>query len=105
LSYSDAFRQDPIRWPPAIKEELKSHKENGTWIVQEISQMSKGCKLIPGKWVFKCKELPNGDTRYKARLVIRGFPQRYGVDFMETFAPTASLAAFGLLVAISVFNG
>ena len=42
---------------------------------------------------------------FKARLVIRGFLQRYGIDFMETFAPTASLAAFRLLVAISVFNG
>ena len=64
-----------------------------------------GCKPIPGKWVFKRKELPDGGTRFKARLVIRGFLQRYGIDFMETFAPTASLAAFRLLVAISVFNG
>jgi hypothetical protein len=105
LSYKDALKQDPINWPPAIKEELKSHEENGTWIVQEISQVPRGCKPIPGKWVFKRKELPDGGTRYKARLVIRGFLQRYGIDFMETFAPTASLAAFRLLVAISVFNG
>ena len=104
LSYKDALSQDPIKWPPAIKEELQS-LENGTWVIQEISQMPKGCKPIPGKWVFKRKELPDGGTRYKARLVIRGFLQRYGIDFMETFAPTASLAAFRLLVAISVFNG
>ena len=49
--------------------------------------------------------MPDGGTRYKERLVIRGFLQRYGIDFMETYAPTASLAAFRLLVAISVFNG
>ena len=105
LSYTDALKQDPINWPPAIQEELKSHEENGTWVIQETSQMPHGCKPIPGKWVFKHKALPDGGTRFKARLVIRGFLQRYGIDFMETFAPTASLAAFRLLVAISVFNG
>ncbi|EED22593.1 conserved hypothetical protein [Talaromyces stipitatus ATCC 10500] len=105
LSYSDALLQDPIRWPPVVQEELKSHEENGTWIVQEISQMPKGCKPIPGKWVFKRKPSPDEGIRYKARLVIKGFLQRFGVDFMETYAPTASLAAFRLLVAIAVHNG
>ena len=105
LSYTDALKQDPINWPPSIQAELKSHEENGTWVVQEISQMPIGCKPIPGKWVFKRKALPDGGTRFKTRLVIRGFLQRYGIAFMETFAPTASLAAFRLLVAISVFNG
>jgi hypothetical protein len=57
------------------------------------------------KWVFKRKPLSDGGVRSKARLVIRGFLQRYGVDFMETYAPTASLAAFRLLVAVAVFNG
>jgi hypothetical protein len=90
LSYSDALLQDPIRWPPAVQEELKSHEGNGTWIVQEISQMPNGCKPIPGKWVFKRKLSPDGSTRYKARLVIKGFLQRFGIDFMETYAPTAS---------------
>jgi hypothetical protein len=105
LSYSDSLLQDPIRWPPAVQEELRSHEENGTWIVQEISQMPNGCKPIPGKWVFKRKLSPDGSTRYKARLVIKGFLQRSGIDSMETYAPTASLAAFRLLVAIAVYNG
>jgi hypothetical protein len=37
-------------------------------------------------------------------MVIQGFRQRYDVDFMETYAPTASLTAFRLLIAIAVFN-
>ena len=64
LSYTDALKQDPINWPPAIQEELKSHEKNGTWVVQEISQMPNGCKPIPGKWVFKRKGLPDGGTRF-----------------------------------------
>jgi transposase InsO family protein len=105
LSFKDALSQDPRNWLPAIKEELQSHQDNGTWSVQEISRLPPGCKPIPGKWVFKRKLLPDGGTRYKARLVIRGFLQRYGIDFMETYAPTASLAASRLLVALAVFNG
>jgi reverse transcriptase-like protein len=66
---------------------------------------SLGASRSPASGCFKRKALPDGNTRYKARLVIRGFLQRYGVDFMETYAPTASLATFRLLVAISVFNG
>jgi hypothetical protein len=38
------------------------------------------CKPISCKWMFKRKALPDGNTRYKARLVIRGFLQRHGVD-------------------------
>lgn len=33
LSYKDALNQDPGNWLPAIKDELKSYYENGTWIV------------------------------------------------------------------------
>jgi transposase InsO family protein len=105
LSYKDAMNQDPDNWLPAVEDELKSHDENGTWSVQEISLLANDCKPIPGKWVFKRKLLPDGGIRFKARLVIRGFLQRYGIDFMETYAPTASLASFRLLVAIAVFNG
>ena len=102
VSYQDALLQDPANWPLAINEELQSHHENGTWTV--ISRPP-GCKPISCKWVFRHKALPDGNVRHKARLVIRGCQQRYGVDFMETYAPTASLATFRLLVAISVFNG
>lgn len=102
-SYLDALRQDPVNWPPAIAEELQSLEENGAWIVQEISKLPKGCRPISGKWIFKRKATPDGGIRFKARFVIRGFLQRYGVDFMETFAPTASLAAFRLLVALSIY--
>jgi hypothetical protein len=105
LTYADAMRQDPVNWNRAIQEELSSLRENGTWAVENAAQLPPGCKPIPGKWVFKRKALPDGGIRYKARMVIQGFRQRYGIDFMETYAPTASLTAFRLLIAIAVYNG
>ena len=39
--------------------------------------------------------------RAKARLVARGFKQREGIDFFETFAQTPAASCFRLLGAIA----
>ena len=47
-----------------------------------------GARIITGKWVFKHKWNLDGTLdRYKARWVVRGFNQRPGIDFGETFSP------------------
>ena len=40
-------------------------------------------------------------VKFKARLVARGFKQREGIDFSETFAPTVSGSCVRLLAAIA----
>jgi hypothetical protein len=74
LLYKDAINQDPDNWLPAVEDKLKSHNENGTWSVQEISLLANSdYKLIPSKWVFKCKLLLDGGIYFKAQLVICSF--------------------------------
>ena len=47
----------------------------------ELTQLPLGNKAIPCKWVFKRKLNADGIIeRYKARLVIKGFYQREGID-------------------------
>src|SRR3954454_18585284 len=59
-----------------------------------------GRKAIFTKFIFKLKELANGDVRYKARLVTRGFKQQYDQDYQETFAPVAKSPTFRILLAL-----
>jgi len=54
------------------------------------------------KWIFKVKLNPDGSvSKYKVRLVARGFLHRYGVDYNEVFAPIARLETIRLVVALA----
>ena len=42
--------------------------------------------------------------KYKARLVMHGFTQVYGIDYYETYAPVAHLASLRLILALAVHH-
>lgn len=39
--------------------------------------------------------------KHKARLVVKGYSQQYGVDYNETFAPVARLDTIRVLIALA----
>jgi hypothetical protein len=58
-----------------------------------------GLRLIGMKWIFTYKTRADGSIeRYKARLVVQGFTQQFGLNYTEVWAPTGSLAAYRLLL-------
>jgi hypothetical protein len=87
-SFREAMqRPDANLWYKAAVKEMQAHIENSTW---ELVKLPPGRKAIGSKWVFKVKRNANGSVvHYKACLVAQGFSQRPGIDFNETFAPTA----------------
>ena len=61
-----------------------------------------GMNVISCKWLFITKYNSDGSlNKYKSRLVARGFPQVHGLDFNETFAPTATMAALRIFIALA----
>lgn len=51
----------------------------------EIVDLPKGKNAIDNKWPFKIKRDLNGNNKsYKARLVIKGYWQRYGIDYEKS---------------------
>jgi len=53
-------------------------------------------KPIGSKWVYKTKHNPDRSTRYKARLVIKGYEQ---TDFGDTYASVGKLTMFRYLIS------
>lgn len=73
--------------------------ENGTW---EIVDLPEGEKAIGSGWVFKVKHNADGTIeRFKARIVAKGYSQRSGIDYTESFAPTFCPATLRIIMALT----
>jgi len=80
-------------------EEIKAIEKNNTWKLVELPDKK---KTIDVKWIFKVKLNHDGSvSKHKAKLVDKGFLQRYGVVFNEVFASVARLKTIRLVVALA----
>ena len=78
-------------------------KKNKTWHLVPPHQ---GSNVIDCKWVYKVKKKADGSIdRYKACLVAKGFKQRYGIDYEDTFSPVVKAATIRLILSIAVSRG
>jgi hypothetical protein len=88
---------DP-NWLAAMRKEFAALVSNRTW---ELVPRPPRAHLITGKWVFWHKLRSDGSLEcYKVRWVVRGFTQRTGVDYGETFSPIIKPATVCTVLAI-----
>ena len=83
----------------AMDSEIKFIEKNKTW---ELADLPKGKKTIGVKWVFKTKLNEHGEVdKYRARLVAKGYKQKYGVDYKEVFTRVARQDTIRLIISIA----
>ena len=87
------------RWVESMEDEIKSLYENGTY---ELVELPKGKKALTNKWIFRLKQDQHTFApRYKARLVVKGFGQRKGIDFDEIFFRVVKMSSIRMVLALA----
>ncbi|GJP59708.1 hypothetical protein CLOP_g15083 [Closterium sp. NIES-67] len=91
------------KWKASEDEEFGSLIENETW---DLCDLPPGKKAITSKMIYRHKYGPEGElTRYKSRLVARGFQQTKGKDYDEVFAPVGKGTTLRVLLAMAALLG
>ncbi|CAI7778792.1 unnamed protein product [Closterium sp. NIES-54] len=98
-SYAEAI-EGPYssQWQAAMDAEMASWKSTGTY-VDEVPPPR--ANIVSGMWIFRVKQPPGSPPVFKARYVARGFSQRQGVDFFQTFSPTPKMTTLRVLLHVA----
>ncbi|CAI7908904.1 unnamed protein product [Closterium sp. NIES-53] len=98
-SYAEAI-EGPYssQWQAAMDAEMASWKSTGTY-VDEVPPP--GANIVSGMWIFRVKRPPGSPPVFKAHYVARGFSQRQGFDYFQTFSPTPKMTTLRVLLHVA----
>lgn len=83
--------------------EMDSLYHNNTLV---ITSLPPNRKHIGCRWVYKIKYKANGEVeRYRARLVAKGYNQKEGIDYDETFSLIAKMVIVRVVITLFVNSG
>jgi hypothetical protein len=81
-----------------MQEEYNSLLENHTW---DMVPLPYGRKLVRCRWVYRTNNVAYGHiSRYKAKLVAKGFQHVHGINYDETFTLVAKMDSIRLALSI-----
>ncbi|KAG8471369.1 hypothetical protein CXB51_036995 [Gossypium anomalum] len=98
--YEEAMESEcKDQWVEAMKDELQSLHENHTF---ELVKLPEGKRALKNRWVYRLKqEDKSSSLRYKARLVVKGYTQKKGVDFEEIFSPVVKMSSIRTILSLA----
>ncbi|CAI5482221.1 unnamed protein product [Closterium sp. Yama58-4] len=98
-SYAEAITGPySSQWQTAIDAEMASWKSTGTYV---DAVPPPGANIVDGMWIFRVKRPLGSPPVFKAHYVARGFSQRQGVDFFQTFSPTPKMTTLSVLLHVA----
>ncbi|XP_070029692.1 uncharacterized protein [Nicotiana sylvestris] len=90
-------------WKEVVNSEIESILSNHTW---ELVDLPSGNKTLGSKWISKKKIKDDGTIdKYKARLVVKGFRQREGLDYFDTYSSVTRITSIRMLIALAALYG
>ena len=100
-SYEEATSKQV--WVDAMVEEYSSIMKNDVW---EVVPRPAGKSVVTSKWIYKIKHVADGSVeKYKAIFVARGFTQKEGIDYDETFAPVSRYVTIRTIISLAAIFG
>ena len=92
-------------WKPSLRSEVANFMDRGAWIpCNKDEVLAKGFKPVGTKTVFKTKDEHDGSTKYKSRIVTKGYNMIPGVHFQNSFSPVATDAAIRIVIGIALYS-
>jgi len=93
------------KWIESLGDELKSHLENGTWILVPATEVPGKRRMVGSTWAFDIKRDANGIIcRWKSRLCAQGFTQEEGIDYFETYSNTIRYETLRLVLSLAAMH-
>ncbi|KAL0556644.1 hypothetical protein IC582_005158 [Cucumis melo] len=101
VSFDEAIQDE--KWKIAMDQEIDAIRRNETW---ELMELPTNKQALGVNWVYRTKLKSDGNVeKYKARLVVKGYKQEYGVDYEEIFAPVTRIETIRLILSLAAQNG
>ena len=70
--------------------------------VREVVPRPIGKSVVTSRWLYKIKHVVDGSIeKYKGRFVARGFTQKEGIDYDETFASVARYTTIRTIISLA----
>jgi hypothetical protein len=111
----EAMRDEVLKpkWIEAIDKEMKQLYDMGVITEVERKLIQGDKKLLGCRWVLHIKTEPDPEKSegarriewLKARLVVQGFTQRFGVNYDDTSSPVLKHSTLRWLASVAASNG